>query len=48
MSRRTPAAGGLVEIGVDEVAPVFGVELRGEARRAYKIAKHHRDRAAFG
>ena len=37
-----------VEIGVDEVAPVFGVELRGKARRADKIAEHHRDRAALG
>ena len=34
----------LVEIGVDEVAPVLGVELRGEARRADEIAEHHRDR----
>ena len=38
----------LVEIGVDEVAPVLGVELRGEARRADEIAEHHRDRAALG
>ena len=37
-----------VEIGVDEVAPVLGVELRGKARRADKIAEHHRDRAALG
>ena len=39
---------GFVEIGVDEVAPVFGVELRGEAGRADEIAEHHRDRAALG
>ena len=38
----------LVEIGIDEVAPVFGVELRGEACRADEVAKHYRDRAAFG
>ena len=38
----------LVEIRVDEVAPVFGVELRGEARRADEIAEHHSDRAALG
>ena len=38
----------LVEIGVDEVAPVLGVELRGEARRADKIAEHHCDRTALG
>ena len=37
-----------VEIGVDEVAPVFGVQLCGEARRADEIAEHHRDRAALG
>ena len=36
-----------VEIGVDQVAPVLGVELRGEARRADKIAEHHGDRAAL-
>ncbi len=38
----------LVEIGVDEVAPVLGVQLRGEARRADEIAEHHRDRPTFG
>ena len=38
----------LVEIGVDEVAPVLGVQLRGEARRADEIAEHDRDRTAFG
>ena len=38
----------LVEIGVDEVAPVLGVQLRGEARRADEIAKHDSDRAALG
>ena len=38
----------LVEIGVDEVAPVLGVELRGEARRADEIAEHDRDRTALG
>ena len=39
---------GLVEIGVDEVAPVLGVELRGQACRADEIAEHHGDRAALG
>ena len=39
---------GFVEIGVDEVAPVLGVELRREARRADEIAEHDRDRAALG
>ena len=38
----------LVEIGVDEVAPVLGVELRGEARRADEVAEHDRDRTALG
>jgi hypothetical protein len=37
-----------LEIRVDEVAPVFGVELRGEARRPGEVAKHHRDRPPFG
>ena len=37
-----------VEIGVDEVAPVLGVELCGETRRADEIAEHHRDRTALG
>ena len=38
----------LVEIGVDEVAPVLGVELRGKARRADEIAEHDGDRTALG
>jgi hypothetical protein len=38
----------LVEIGVDECAPVLGVELRSETRRTDKIAEHHRDRTALG
>jgi hypothetical protein len=42
------AGGGLVEIGVDEIAPILGVELRREARRADEIAEHHGDRAALG
>ena len=37
-----------VEIGVDEVAPVLRVQLRGEARRADKIAEHDCDRTALG
>jgi hypothetical protein len=39
---------GFVEIGVDEVAPVLGVELRRESRRTDQIAEHHRDRPTFG
>jgi hypothetical protein len=42
------AAEASFEIGVDEVAPVLGVELRSEARRSDKIAEHHRDRPALG
>ena len=37
-----------VEIGVDEVAPILGVELRGEARRADKVAENDCDRATLG
>ena len=39
---------GLVEIGVDEVAPVLGVKLRRKTGRPDEIAEHHRDRATFG
>jgi hypothetical protein len=39
---------GFVEISVDEVAPVLRVDLRGEACRSHKIAKHDRDRTALG
>ena len=38
----------LVEIGVDECAPILGVQLCGETCRAYEIAEHHGDRAALG
>jgi hypothetical protein len=37
-----------VQIGVDQVAPVLRVELRGEACRSDEVAKHHCDRAALG
>ena len=37
-----------VEIGVDEVAPILGVELCGQACRADEVAKHDRDRTALG
>jgi hypothetical protein len=39
---------GLVEIGLDHVAPIFSVELGREARRADEIAEHHRDRTPLG
>ena len=39
---------GLIEIGVDECAPVLGVKFRGETGRAHEIAKHDCDRAALG
>ena len=37
-----------VEIGVDQVAPVLGVELGRQTRRADEIAEHDRDRTALG
>jgi hypothetical protein len=33
-----------IEVGVDEVAPVFRVQLRSDARRADEIAEHDRER----
>jgi hypothetical protein len=39
---------GFIEISVHEVAPVFGVKLRGETGRPDEIAKHHGDRATLG
>jgi len=38
----------LVEIGVDEVAPVFGVELGDKARRADEVEEQDGDRTALG
>jgi hypothetical protein len=38
----------LIEISVDEIAPVFRVEFRREAGRADEIAEHHRNRPALG
>jgi hypothetical protein len=38
----------LIEICVDEVAPVFRVQLRSEARRSDEVAEHYRDRSALG
>ena len=38
----------LVEIGVDEVAPVFGVELRDKVRRADEVEEQDGDRTALG
>jgi hypothetical protein len=38
----------LVEVSVDQVAPIFGVKLRGETGRPDEIAKHHGDRATLG
>ena len=42
------SGGGRAEVGADEVAPVLGVELGGERRRADEVAEHDRDRAALG
>ena len=38
----------LVEIGVDEAAPILSVEPRRERRRTDEIAEHDRDRPALG
>ena len=37
-----------IEISADQIAPLLGVELRGNAGRADKIAEHHREIAALG
>ena len=34
---------GGIEIGADEVAPLLGIELRGNAGRTDQIAEHHRE-----
>src|ERR1700746_2385131 len=39
-------AGG-IEISADEVAPLLGIELRGNASRANEVTEHHRDIAAL-
>ena len=36
-----------IEISADQVAPLLGIELRGNAGRADEIAEHHREIAAF-
>ena len=38
---------GRVEIGADEVAPLLGIKLRGNAGRTHQIAEHHREIAAL-
>ena len=38
---------GGIEIAGDEVAPFFGIELRGDAGRADQIAEHDREIAAL-
>ena len=38
---------GGIEIGADEVAPLLGIELRGNAGRTHQIAEHHREIAAL-
>jgi hypothetical protein len=40
-------SGSTVEISADEVAPLLGIELRGNARRTDEVAEHHRKVAAF-
>ena len=39
---------GRVEIAADEIAPVLGVEFRGDAGRADEVAEHHGQVAALG
>src|ERR1700758_2035267 len=39
--------GGGFEISADEVAPLLGIELRGNTGRADEITEHHRDIAAL-
>ena len=36
-----------IEIGADEVAPLLGIELRGNASRPDQVAEHHRQIAAL-
>ena len=38
---------GGVEIGADQVAPLLGIEPRGNAGRTHQIAEHHREIAAL-
>ena len=38
---------GGIEIGADEIAPLLGIELRGNAGRTHQIAEHHREIAAL-
>ena len=38
---------GGIEIGADQIAPVLGIEPRGDAGRTDEIAEHHRDMAAL-
>ena len=37
-----------IEIGADEVAPLLGVEPRGNPGRTHQVAEHHREIAALG
>ena len=38
---------GGIEIGADEIAPLLGIKLRGNAGRAHQITEHHREVAAL-
>ena len=40
-------SGSGVEIGADEIAPLLGIELRGDAGRADEIAEHDGEVAPF-
>ena len=47
-AERSHGGRGGVEVTPHQIAPVLGIELRREARRADEVAKHHRDRTALG
>ena len=38
---------GGIEIGADQIAPLLGIKLRGNAGRTHQIAEHHREVAAL-
>ena len=47
-AERSHGGRGGVEVTPHQIAPVLGIELRREARRAHEVAKHDRDRTALG
>ncbi len=47
-AERSHGGRGGVDVTAHQIAPVLGIELRREARRADEVAKHDRDRTALG